>query len=104
MAIIHANLQHPSLLAIPHLQRTWLGAASDRRRSGSMTRSTRKTLGKWVPFAPIALGILLTAWAVLADRGSIASANDAGAPGASTLMTEFTSLDGTTLQASNLQK
>src|SRR5260370_36717687 len=104
MAIIHANLQHPSLLAIPHLRRTWLGAASDKRRSGSMTRITRKTLGKWVPFAPIALGILLTAWAVLADRGSIASATDAGAPGASALMTQFTRLAGPTLRAAHLQK
>jgi hypothetical protein len=69
-----------------------------------MTRITQKTLGKWVPFAPIALGILLIAWAVLADHGSTASSNDAGGPGASTLTTEFTSLDGTTLQVSNLQK
>jgi hypothetical protein len=69
-----------------------------------MIRIDQKTVGKWVPFAPIAVGILLTAWAVLADHGSIASYNDALVPGAPTLTTEFTSLDGTTLQVSNLQK
>jgi len=69
-----------------------------------MTRIDQKTVGKWVPFAPIAVGILLTAWAILADHGSIASYNDAWTPGSLTLTTEFTSLDSTPLQVSNLRK
>ncbi len=69
-----------------------------------MIRIDQKTIGKWVPWAPIAVGILLTAWAVLANHGSIASYNDASAPSGGTLMTEFTSLDSTPLQVSNLRK
>lgn len=69
-----------------------------------MIRIDRKTIGKWAPFAPIAVGILLTAWAILADHSSIASYNDALAPGAPTLTTEFTSLDGIPVQVTNLRK
>ena len=69
-----------------------------------MIRIDQKTIAKCVPFAPIAVGILLTVWAVLADHGSIASYNDAWTPGSSTLTTEFTSPDSTPLQVSNLRK
>jgi hypothetical protein len=70
-----------------------------------MTRIDEKTIGNWAPFAPIALGILLAGWAAFADHGSIASYNDAWAPGATTLITEFGSLDNeVTLQASYQQR
>ena len=70
-----------------------------------MTGISEKTVGKWLPFAPIALGVLLTAWAVLADHGSIASYNDAWTPGSGpTLTTEFTALDDMPVQVSNLRK
>ena len=71
-----------------------------------MTKIDRKTVGKWVPFAPIAVGIALTAWAALADHGSIAAYNDAWRPDDLTLSqtSEFTSLDTSTLRISSLRK
>ncbi|HKW55203.1 MAG TPA: hypothetical protein VJO12_16040 [Stellaceae bacterium] len=68
-----------------------------------MTDTEQKTVWKWMPFAPIALGIVLTAWAALADHNSTAYYNEAWMP-ASAVATEFTGPDAMPIQVSNLGK
>jgi hypothetical protein len=70
-----------------------------------MTKINQKTIGKWVPFAPIAIGVALTAWAALADHSSVASYNDAWTPGVLNQTSEFTSIDDSSaVQISSLRK
>jgi hypothetical protein len=69
-----------------------------------MTKLDQKSVGKWMPFAPIAVGIVLTVCAILADHGSIASYNDARLPGAASLTAEFAVADEMSVQVSSLRK
>lgn len=66
-----------------------------------MSGFDEKTVWKWMPWAPIALGVLLTAWAAVADHGAIAAYNDAWMSGDSS----FASVDNDPfLQTANLRK
>ena len=63
-----------------------------------MTNTDQKTVWKWMPFAPIALGIVLTAWAALADHNPTAYYNEAW------VATEFAGPDAMPIQVSTLRK
>jgi hypothetical protein len=69
-----------------------------------MTDTDQKTLGTWMPFAPIAIAIVLIVCAVAADRDSIATYNDAQLSGVASAATELAVTDKTTLQVSSLRK
>ena len=67
-----------------------------------MTGFEEKTMWKLLPWAPIALGMLLTAWAVVVDHGAIATYNDASMPGDPSFVA--VAEDGAFIQAANLHK
>lgn len=67
-----------------------------------MTNTDQKTVWKWMPFAPIALGIVLTAWAAVANHNPTAYYNEAWVPG--TVATEFAGPDAMPIQVSKLGK
>jgi hypothetical protein len=82
------------------LGKAWLDAAYE--GVGRMTNTDQQTVWKLMPFAPIALGIVLTAWAALANHNSTAYYNEAWIPGA--VATEFAGPDAMPIQLSNLGK
>jgi hypothetical protein len=65
-----------------------------------MTNTDQKTSGTWMPFAPIAIGVMLTVCAIVADHGSIAAYNDAQLTGVASPSSAFAAADETTLQVS----
>jgi hypothetical protein len=65
-----------------------------------MTKPDQKTFATWMPFAPIAMGVVLTVCAILADHGSIAAYNDAQLTGVASPSSVFAVADETTLQVS----
>ena len=67
-----------------------------------MTNTDRDTAWKLMPFAPIALGIVLAAWAALANHDSTAYYNEAWTPGV--MATELSGPDAMPIQLSNLRK
>ena len=67
-----------------------------------MTDTDQKSIWKWMPFAPIALGIVLTAWAAVANHNSTAYYDEGWVPGA--VATEFAGPDAMPIQLSNLRK
>jgi hypothetical protein len=69
-----------------------------------MTNTDQKTFGTWMPFAPIAIAIVLIVCAIAADRDSIATYNDAQLAGVASPPTEFAVAGKTTLQVSSLRK
>jgi hypothetical protein len=69
-----------------------------------MTDTDQTSVWKWMPFAPIALGVVLTAWAALADHHSTAYYNEAWISGDSAVATEFVGPDTMPIQVSNLRK
>ena len=79
--------------------RAWPGAAYE--GVGRMT-NTDQTVWKWMPFAPIALGIVLTAWAALANHNPTAYYDEAWVPGA--VAAEFAGPDAAPIQFSDLSK
>lgn len=64
--------------------------------------NTDRIVSKGMPFAPIALGLVLTAWAALADRNPTAYYNEAWIAGAAA--TEFAGPDAMPIQLSRLRK
>jgi hypothetical protein len=69
---------------------------------GRMTNTDWNIIWKWMPFAPIALGIVVTAWVALASHNSTAYYNEAWVPGA--VASEFAGPDAMPIQLSNLRK
>jgi hypothetical protein len=94
------HLQPFQSLAVRFLVgKAWRSAAYEGVRR--MT-NTDRTVWKWMPFAPIALGIVVTAWVALANHNSTAYYDEAWIPGA--VAAESAGPDAMPIQLSRLRK